>query len=76
MQPLEAISEQAAENGQTVSYTLEDWNIQQAMAVAKSADVAIVFSLADSGEGYITVDGNEGDRNNLTLWNNGDSLVM
>ena len=30
---------------------------------------------ADSGEGYITVDGNAGDRNNLTLWHSGDTLI-
>lgn len=30
---------------------------------------------ADSGEGYITVDGNEGDRKNLTLWQNADALI-
>jgi beta-glucosidase len=31
---------------------------------------------SDSGEGYIVVDGNEGDRNNLTLWRNGDTLIQ
>ena len=31
---------------------------------------------ADSGEGYITVDGNEGDRKNLTLWQNGEALIQ
>lgn len=25
---------------------------------------------------YITVDGNEGDRNNLTAWHGGDDLVL
>ena len=30
---------------------------------------------ADSGEGYITVDGNEGDRKNLTFWQNGENLI-
>jgi len=37
--------------------------------------VAIVFANANSGEAYITVDGNAGDRNNLTLWGNGDALI-
>jgi len=35
-----------------------------------------VFANADSGEGYITVDTNAGDRNNLTLWHGGDQLIM
>jgi len=73
--PLEAIQERAAENGQTTTFTLNDWNVGQAVATAKSASVAIVFTVADSGEGYITFDGNAGDRNNLSCWNNGDSLI-
>jgi beta-glucosidase len=43
--------------------------------VSQDNIVAIVFVNADSGEGYISVDGNEGDRNNLTLWNSGDDLI-
>ena len=30
---------------------------------------------ADSGEGYINVDGNEGDRKNMTLWKNGEQVI-
>ena len=37
--------------------------------------VALVFVNADSGEGYINVDGNEGDRKNLTLWKNGEEVI-
>jgi beta-glucosidase len=37
--------------------------------------VVIVGINSDSGEQYITVDGNEGDRDNLTAWHNGDALV-
>ena len=47
----------------------------QIEALAGQASVAIVFANADSGEGYIDVDGNVGDRNNLTLWGNADVLV-
>lgn len=43
------------------------------MAIGRSA--ALVFLNSDSGEGYITVDGNEGDRRNLTAWHGGDNLV-
>jgi beta-glucosidase len=48
-------------------------------ALARRADqvdgVCIAFVNSDSGEGYIVVDNNEGDRNNLTLWHNGDALI-
>ncbi|KAF2021863.1 glycoside hydrolase family 3 protein [Aaosphaeria arxii CBS 175.79] len=41
------------------------------------SDTAVVFLSADSGENYITVDGNPGDRTNAGLhaWHNGDKLV-
>ncbi|RCH83520.1 hypothetical protein CU098_006792, partial [Rhizopus stolonifer] len=63
--------------GKDVSYkqSLDDWNLEAAAEAAKDADIAFVFSSADSGEEYITVDGNVGDRNNLSLWNNGDNLI-
>jgi beta-glucosidase len=34
-----------------------------------------VFITADSGEGYITVETNAGDRNNLEVWHSGADLV-
>jgi beta-glucosidase len=55
---------------------LSDSNIKAAKEVASNADVAFVFANADSGEGYIAVEGNFGDRINLNLWHNGDKLVM
>lgn len=48
----------------------------QINTVASQADLAIVFVNADSGEGNWVVDGNLGDRNNLTLWRNGDTLIQ
>ena len=54
----------------------DDYAGTQILALASQASVAIVFANADSGEGYINVDGNEGDRNNLTLWKGGDTLVQ
>lgn len=42
-----------------------------------STDTAVVFVTADSGENYITVENNPGDRtsSNLNLWHNGDKLI-
>ncbi|KAJ5773338.1 hypothetical protein N7457_008234 [Penicillium paradoxum] len=44
---------------------------------ADADDVALVFINADSGENYITVEGNPGDRTKagLNAWHNGDDLV-
>ncbi|KAG1513608.1 hypothetical protein G6F53_004300 [Rhizopus delemar] len=41
----------------------------------KNADIAFVFSNSEFGEYSITVDGNVGDRNNSSLWHNGDNLI-
>jgi beta-glucosidase len=40
-------------------------------------DTAVVFVSADSGENYITVENNPGDRTsaNLNLWHKGDNLI-
>ncbi|EIE79560.1 hypothetical protein G6F47_007825 [Rhizopus delemar] len=63
--------------GKKVSYkqSLDDWDLDAAAKTAKDADVAFVFSNSDSGEEYINVDGNVGDRNNISLWHNGDNLI-
>ncbi|KAI9376199.1 putative beta-glucosidase F [Aspergillus egyptiacus] len=44
---------------------------------AKPEDIAIVFINSDSGENFITVEGNPGDRtvSGLHAWHNGDDLV-
>ena len=58
---------------------LEDYAYTQMSALARRVQqvdgVCIAFVNSDSGEGYIVVDGNEGDRNNLTIWHDGDALI-
>ena len=72
-------NEVLANNGIYQSIT-DNYAATQIPRLARQASinggVAIVFVNADSGEGYISVDGNEGDRQNLTLWNGGDTLVQ
>jgi hypothetical protein len=58
-----------------VESIFSDFNYGAVQTVAKSADACLVFANADSGEGYITVDGNAGDRTNLTLWHGADTLI-
>ena len=45
-------------------------------SAVSGADVAFVFITADSGEGYITVEDNVGDRKTLDPWHNGNQLVQ
>eukprot|EP00833_Pecoramyces_ruminatium_P004249 jgi/Orpsp1_1/1178281/evm.model.c7180000064691.1 len=72
--PLSAITKRAKkDNISVVSYGEDDG--ENAAKVAKDADIAIVFVQADSGEEYITVEGNAGDRLNLDLWHGGNELI-
>lgn len=73
--PLDALKDRALLDSTNVTFYLDDWDLKKAARAAVGQDVALVFINSDSGEDYITVDGNEGDRNNLTAWHNGDNLV-
>jgi beta-glucosidase len=75
--PDTALQNQAVADGSRYESVLDNYATSQITNLVSQQDVtAIVFVNADSGEGYISVDGNEGDRNNLTLWRNGDALIM
>ncbi|KUJ06714.1 glycoside hydrolase [Mollisia scopiformis] len=72
--PLDAIKAQVTKDGTTLTTSTSDTPSAGA-AAASSAATAIVFLNSDSGEGYITVEGNAGDRNNLDPWHHGNDLV-
>ncbi|KAG5644099.1 hypothetical protein DXG03_009118 [Asterophora parasitica] len=66
-----AIAAKANTTGTIVSSSLSDTDLNAAAAAAAGKDVAIVFITADSGEAYLTVEGHEGDRNDLKAWHGG-----
>ncbi|OTB07246.1 glycoside hydrolase family 3 protein [Hypoxylon sp. CI-4A] len=74
--PIDALQYQALDDHTRIEAVLNNsaWDTTKALITQEGA-TALVFVNADSGEGYIKVDGNVGDRNNLTLWGNGDELV-
>jgi hypothetical protein len=74
--PIGAIQPRAREDETTVDWYFDNFNLVGAADVASNKEVVLVFINSDSGEGYITVDGNAGDRKNLTAWHNGDNLVQ
>ncbi|KAH9476789.1 putative beta-glucosidase L [Psilocybe cubensis] len=74
--PLDAIQSKAREFHSSISWFFDDFNLPRAGNMAKKRTTALVFLVSDSGEDYITVDGNEGDRKNLTAWHGGDALVQ
>lgn len=73
--PETAIQNEVVSNLKEFQSITDNFAASQIQALATAASVAIVFVNADGGEGYISVDGNEGDRKNLTLWQGGDTLI-
>ncbi|KAK4112785.1 glycoside hydrolase family 3 protein [Canariomyces notabilis] len=73
--PADALRARAQSDGTTLSVQSTD-STSGVSGVASGADAAIVVITADSGEGYITVEGNAGDRNDLEPWHNGNQLVQ
>jgi beta-glucosidase len=73
--PLTAIQNEVQANYGNVQWLTDGFALTGAQGLAARATVSLVFVDADSGEGYISVDGNEGDRQNLTLWRNGNDLI-
>ncbi|KAI9050093.1 hypothetical protein LZ554_006236 [Drepanopeziza brunnea f. sp. 'monogermtubi'] len=74
--PDTALQNQARADGTRYESILDNYATSKIEALVAQADAtAIVFVNANSGEGYISVGGNEGDRQNLTLWQSGDDLI-
>jgi beta-glucosidase len=74
--PDAALQAQALKDGSRYESILTNYAADKTKALVSQEDAtALVFVNADSGEGYLNVDGNMGDRKNLTLWRNGDDLV-
>ena len=74
--PESAIQLEVLQNRGVFQSITDNYAGMQIQTLAKQASVAIVFVNSDSGEGFISVDGNEGDRQNLTFWKGGDTLVQ
>lgn len=72
-QPVDAITSRSAVDGTQVSSSLSDTDLQTAATTAAGKEIAFVFITADSGENGSTVEGNDGDRNDLQAWHEGVS---
>lgn len=73
--PVDALRAEATADNSSFFNVSDNYDIEAIQSAASGASVALVFVNADAGEGYLTIDGNAGDRNNLTLWGNGDNLI-
>lgn len=74
--PLTAIqNEVVGKNGGLIQSVTDDYAYEQVTTLATHASHCLTFVNSNTGEGYIEVDGNYGDRNNLTLWHDGNTLI-
>lgn len=73
--PYAALANRTAADGTALRLYASDNVTSDVAGVVAGADVAIVVITADSGEGYLDVEGNLGDRNNLDPWHGGNELV-
>lgn len=74
--PDNALQQQAIKDGSRYESILSNYQWDATRDLVSQPNVtAIVFANSAAGEGYIDVDGNQGDKNNLTLWKDGDALI-
>jgi beta-glucosidase len=73
--PLTAIQSELLLHDSQIQFAVNNSDLASITALAPLASAALVFVNADSGEEYITVDNELGDRNDLLLAKNGDALI-
>ena len=56
--PIEAIQARARKDGTAINWYFDDFGTGEAQNIARGTDAALVFIKSNSGEEYITVDGN------------------
>jgi beta-glucosidase len=59
----------------SVQTVCDNYAQSQIQSLATTSTAALVFINAQAGEGFIDVDGNVGDRRNLSAWHDADRLI-
>ncbi|KAF3312915.1 hypothetical protein TWF173_006498 [Orbilia oligospora] len=73
--PLSALQNKAIADNTVIQWVVDDYATGHMKQTATQATVCLVFVKAQAGEGFVGVDGNQGDRKNLTLWSNGEEVI-
>ncbi|KAL2782752.1 glycosyl hydrolase family 3 N terminal domain-containing protein [Aspergillus keveii] len=73
--PEQAIQQEVIQGRGSVFAVTDNWSLDKIESTAAQSSVSLVFVNAGGGEGYISVDDNQGDRKNLTLWKNGENVI-
>ncbi|KAI9365584.1 glycoside hydrolase superfamily [Pilaira anomala] len=74
--PLQGLKNAFGSRELEIISSLDDWDLKKAAQISSTVDCAIVFSSANSGEEHVVFENNFGDRNNISLWQNGDNLIQ
>lgn len=73
--PAEGLGDRCRKEGIQYDFVSSSWDFEDVIDRAVPADAAIVFAASVAGEGFVIVDGNQGDLNNASLWYNADELI-
>lgn len=73
--PLAALTNKSRALNIPLTAVLNDYDYPLITATARNASTCLVFLKSSSGEGLANVEGNVGDRQNLTAWRDGDTLA-
>ncbi len=75
--PLEALQVRASKEETVVQWVTDNYDLPtiDTLASAGYNDACLVFVNSNAGEATTGIQGNIGDRNNLTAWSRGDSLI-
>lgn len=73
--PDTAIQNVVVDAGGAYESSMDNYQPATMGLLARRANVSIFFANSDSGEWYIEVDANLGDRNNLTFWQGADAAL-
>lgn len=73
--PAEALGARCRNENIQYDFVSSSWDLSDSMDRAELAEASIIFVASIAGEAVVIVDGNNGDRNNASLWYNADELI-
>ncbi|CUM55871.1 uncharacterized protein AC631_05369 [Debaryomyces fabryi] len=73
--PVDALGERCRNENIQYDFVSSSWDLSNSMDRSELAQAVIVFAASIAGEAVAIVDGNNGDRNNASLWYNADELI-
>jgi beta-glucosidase len=73
--PDTAIQNEVLKHGKSYESSFDNYDLDTIGKLARRSNASIVFANSNSGETFIQIGGNLGDRNNLTVWGGADEMI-